>query len=494
MATPSSNSPSDKSADLSAIQLGDFLLLRQLGVGGMAEVYLAEQISLGRMVAVKILRDDTVTGSNSVLLRRFEQEARAAGGLSHPNIVQVYMIGHQNDLHYIVQEYVQGQNLSQWFKRNGPPDYRLGLKWMKQVAVALKAASDAGIVHRDIKPENIMLTRSEDAKVTDFGLAQLNEKNEKLNLTQAGTTMGTPWYMSPEQIQGEQLDHRTDQYSFGVTCYHMFAGQPPFPGKNSVSVAVQHLKDNPKPLREHRRDLPDSLCRIIHRMMEKKPEDRFQTNEDLLAALDALEDGVLDPALYIGDSAWSWFRASLPSIPFMLIGVLVCCILGMGFGRRVFDVPKIVVEEPGFPRQETAAMQFAKAIVDPSNVAAWKAVLKHYPRTDEALWAHVQLGVSLLNRQTPDLDQANAAFVDLCKAVVLDRSTHRDLMFLGLLGQAYVAEQKSDTERWHKIVYEQLSPEFPEKLQQGELEVSGAPALLREYRERLIQQIGEARQ
>ncbi len=491
MATPSPNPFSELSADLTATQLGDFRLLRRLGVGGMAEVYLAEQISLGRMVAVKILRNDTVSGSNSTLLRRFEQEARAAGGLSNPNIVQVYMIGHQDQLHYIVQEYVQGQNLSQWFKRNGPPVYSTGLKWMKQVAVALKAASDAGIVHRDIKPENIMLTRAEDAKVTDFGLAQLNEKNEKLNLTQAGTTMGTPWYMSPEQIQGEKLDHRSDQYSFGVTCYHMFAGQPPFPGKNSVSVAVQHLKDAPKPLNEHRRDLPIEMCRVIQQMMEKKPEDRFATCDDLLAAFDALDEASLDPEMVVGDSFWTWLRASIPSAQFLTVGLILCLLTGVVFGRRIFDSPKLQIEESWFPKQETAAMQYAKAVMDPSNVAAWKAVFGYFPRTDEALWARLQLGVNFLTKRTPDLEQATYWFGELYTKALEDKSTHRDLLFLSLLGQAYVAEHESDLERRDKIVDERLSPEYPDELQNG---LSNSPNILREYRERLQGQIGQKRE
>ena len=491
MDTPTSDEPSENTADLTAIQLGDFRLLRRLGAGGMAEVYLAEQISLSRMVAVKILRDNAVSDSNSVLLRRFEQEARAAGGLSHSSIVQVYMIGHQEELHYIVQEYIQGQNLSQWFKRHGPPDAALGLKWMKQVALALKAASDAGIVHRDIKPENIMLTMAEDAKVTDFGLAQLNEKNEKLNLTQAGTTMGTPWYMSPEQIQGERLDHRSDEYSFGVTCYHMFAGQPPFPGKNSVSVAVQHLKDTPKPLREHRGDLPEALCRIIHRMMEKKPDDRFATPDELLEALDAVDVGAVDPEFLVGGTVASWFRASLPSWRFVVFGVIACLLMGLTVGRRLFEVPKLQVEESWFPRQETAAMQYAKAIMDPSNAAAWKAVFGYFPRTDEALWARLQLGVNFLNRRNPDLKQANYWFGELYTKAIVEKATHRDLIFLSQLGQAYVAEQESNLDLRDKILNERLKPEYPDELQS---ELTNAPSILRDYRERLVSQIGESRE
>ena len=167
--------PIDSAADLSNVRIGEFLLLRRLGSGGMADVYLAEQTSLHRNVAVKVLKNDALAGGTDVLLKRFEQEARAAGGLSHPNLVQIITTGREDNISYIVQEYVAGLNLSQWIKKHGTPDYGTGLKWMQQIAAALHAASEAGIVHRDVKPENVMVTRNGVAKVTDFGLAQLNQ-------------------------------------------------------------------------------------------------------------------------------------------------------------------------------------------------------------------------------------------------------------------------------------------------------------------------------
>jgi serine/threonine-protein kinase len=275
-------------AEISNRSIGEFRLLRRLGSGGMADVYLAEQESLGRYVAVKILKAESLQSNGEVLLRRFDQEARAAGGLSHPNVVQVITTGRDGNLAWIVQEYVPGLNLSQWIRRHGPPDYATGLRWLQQIAAALKAAAEAGIVHRDVKPENILLTRNGIAKVTDFGLAQLNQPRQpRMNLTQAGTTMGTPWYMSPEQIEGRPLDHRSDQYSLGITAWHMFAGRPPFPGKNPMTVAVQHLKETPPPLHRFRADLPAALCKTIDRMLLKKPDDRYPD-------MPALEQALLD--------------------------------------------------------------------------------------------------------------------------------------------------------------------------------------------------------
>ena len=450
--------PDPVDAGMSDRILGDFRLLHRIGVGGMAEVYLAEQQSLTRMVAVKILQQDAVSGKNDTLLRRFEQEARAAGGLNDSNIVQVLMIGHEDGLHYIVQEYVRGPNLSQWFKKNGCPDFLKGLGWMKQVASALKAASDAGIVHRDIKPENIMLTPSGDAKVTDFGLAQLNETDEKLNLTQQGTTMGTPWYMSPEQIQGEKLDHRSDQYSFGITCYHMFAGQPPFPGKNSVSVAVKHLKDEPRPLSEHRRDLPGGLCQLIHRLMSKRPEDRFESPGDLLDALDQLEDAPLNPEIIAHGSAFDWVKASIPSMQFILGGLLLCFLAGAVAGRKIFQPSPLPPVKFMYPQMDDASEQYAKAILDRYNPEAWKAVFRYWSKSEEAVWSRLQLGIYYLNKD--NLADSEKWFQEAYDSSLDHR---RELQLLSLVGQAAVAEAAGNEEVAYRIQNVQLA-EYREEL------------------------------
>ncbi len=274
---------SEEAHDLLNKMLGDFLILRRLGRGGMAEVYLAEQTQLKRNVAVKVLHKDRVT--DATYLKRFQTEAMAAGSLSHPNIVQVLMIGEQDGIQYIAQEYVAGMNLREFLARKGPPEMALALRIMKQVSAALQAAHTAGIVHRDIKPENIMITRKGEVKVADFGLAQLTQRGERLNLTQDGVTMGTPLYMSPEQVNGSKVDVRTDIYSLGVTCYHMLSGSPPFKGETAISIAVQHLKQDPAPLENIRGDLPPLLCRIVHKMLVKDPEKRYQSAQALLKDL-----------------------------------------------------------------------------------------------------------------------------------------------------------------------------------------------------------------
>ena len=277
-ATTSDDAPQP---DLSGRRLGDYQLLRRLGRGAMAEVYLAQQSSLGRQVAMKVLRADLARDATYVL--RFHNEAKAAAALTHANIVQIHEVGCIDEVHFIAQEYVAGRNLGELVRRSGPLDAPLALKIMRQGAAALHKAAEQGIVHRDIKPENIMLTREGEVKVADFGLARI--QGEGQDLTQVGITMGTPLYMSPEQIEGKSLDSRADIYSFGVTCYHILVGAPPFAGETALAVAVQHLNSSADRLEQIRPDLPEGLCRIVHKMMGKKPEDRYSSAPRTAAGL-----------------------------------------------------------------------------------------------------------------------------------------------------------------------------------------------------------------
>jgi len=270
--------------DLTDRRIGDFHLLRRLGRGGMGDVYLAEQESLKRQVAFKILRPSMAGDTNYV--QRFTQEARAAAKLVHANIVQIYEVGCKEGIHYISQEYVPGSNLRQLMARQKRPlDAPLAMVIMRQVAAALQKAAEAGIVHRDIKPENIMLTPNGEVKVADFGLARITGDGEALHLTQLGMTMGSPLYMSPEQAEGKAVDPRSDLYSFGATCFHMLVGRPPFEGVSPLSVAVQHVKTPPPNLAELRPDLPTGLCELVQRMLAKQPEQRFASANEIIRAL-----------------------------------------------------------------------------------------------------------------------------------------------------------------------------------------------------------------
>ncbi|MFO0948527.1 MAG: protein kinase [Planctomycetota bacterium] len=268
--------------DLLGQRLGDFLIQRRLGSGGMGEVYLAEQVSLKRLVALKVLRADLMADEN--YCRRFEAEAMAVAPINHPNIVSVIAIGKESGLRWIALEYVPGMNLREYIARKGPADLAVALNVVRKIAAALDRASQEGIVHRDIKPDNVLLTKKGDVKVADFGLAR-QVTRDAVELTQSGMTMGTPLYMSPEQIEGKTVDIRSDIYSFGVTCYHMLTGQPPFRGETAMAVAIQHLKSTPDSLSEQRPDLPAGLNAIVEKMLAKEPADRYQTPKEILRDL-----------------------------------------------------------------------------------------------------------------------------------------------------------------------------------------------------------------
>lgn len=268
-------------ADLVDRKLGEFHLLRHLGSGGMADVYLAEQTSLQRHVAVKVMKPSLIATSGEVMLARFKQEAMMAAGLNHPNIVQVYTIGEESGYHFIAQEFVQGKDLATILKSKGVPDLGSSLHVIRQVTSALKASGQAGIVHRDIKPENILVTKKGEVKVADFGLAQLHDSADGGGITREGMTLGTPLYMSPEQVNGKELDPRSDVYSFGVTCYQILGGKTPFSGNSAMGIAVQHLNTPPPPLKQMNPDIPDVLCRMVHRMMAKRRSLRYQSATDV---------------------------------------------------------------------------------------------------------------------------------------------------------------------------------------------------------------------
>ncbi|QDV35419.1 serine/threonine-protein kinase [Tautonia plasticadhaerens] len=257
---------------------GDFLVDRPLGRGGMGEVYLARQRSLNRPVALKVLKPELA--SNPTYLSRFEVEATAVARLNHPNIVQVFTLGHHGDLRFIAMEFVQGTNLREYLTKKGTVELPLALSFMRQTCQAIAAAGDLGLIHRDVKPENLLLTRKGQVKVADFGLCR-EQGADALQLTQEGVTLGTPMYMSPEQVRGHALDHRSDLYSMGVTFYHMLAGSPPFRAESAVAMALKHLQDTPIDLAVHRPDLPPELVALVMKLMAKKREDRYQSAREV---------------------------------------------------------------------------------------------------------------------------------------------------------------------------------------------------------------------
>jgi serine/threonine protein kinase len=293
--------------DLSGRQLGGYRLVRRLGSGAMADVYLADQQSLGRQVAVKVLRPETLRHPHAV--DRFAQEARAAASLVHGNIVQIHEVACVDGVHFLAEEYVAGPSLKAWLWQRGPLDAVQGLAVLAQVGSALAKSAQQGIVHRDIKPENLLVTPAGEVKVADFGLARVLASSGSLDLTQEGTALGTPLYMSPEQAEGRPVDTRSDLYSLGATVYHLLAGRPPFSGPTPLAVAMAHVRDAPVPIGEVRPELPSGLGLIIDRLLAKQPADRHRDPTELLRAVEAVEAAVAPGSRHL-PSPLSWTGAA----------------------------------------------------------------------------------------------------------------------------------------------------------------------------------------
>jgi hypothetical protein len=279
-------------------KISHYQILDKLGAGGMGEVYLAEDTRLRRKVALKLLPAEFTRDAGRV--RRFEQEARAASALNHPNIITIFEIGAENGAHFIATEFIDGQTLRQRLEEKLTINAALDIAI--QIASALAAAHEAGIVHRDIKPENVMVRRDGIVKVLDFGLAKLTEQRPdavdseaptiaKVN-TDPGTVMGTASYMSPEQARGQEVDARSDIFSLGVALYEMLAGRAPFSGLNAIEVLGAILNQEPAPLRQHAPDAPMELQRMVGKALRKDREQRYQHVKDLLIDLKDLKQEI----------------------------------------------------------------------------------------------------------------------------------------------------------------------------------------------------------
>ncbi len=259
---------------------GRYELLEKIGEGGMARVYRGRDLLLKRTVAVKVLKDQ-MTG-DAEFIRRFRREAQAVAGLSHPHIVNVFDVGEEEDIYYIVMEFVGGKNLKQHIRDNERLPAQEAAAVTRQIAEALVEAHAAGVIHRDIKPQNILFSRDGQVKVADFGIAIAADGS---TLTCSDDIVGSVHYFSPEQARGGLAGNQSDLYSLGVILYEMVTGQVPFSGENPVSVAMKHVQDQVPPPRSFTGDIPEPLERIILKAMQKDSTRRYQNAESFLEDL-----------------------------------------------------------------------------------------------------------------------------------------------------------------------------------------------------------------
>ncbi len=265
--------------------LAHYRIITAIGAGGMGEVYRATDMKLGRDVALKILPPDVA--SDPERLARFQREARVVAALNHPNVVTLYSVEESDGVHFLTMELIEGQPLNRLIPANGLPVERI-VEITGALAEALAAAHEKGIMHRDLKPANVMVTTEGRVKVLDFGLAKDvgaetsdDATQTSAGLTQAGIVMGTPAYMSPEQVSGRTLDYRTDIFSLGVILHEMATGRRPFEGTSSAELVSSILRDTPPLVTDVRADLPGDLARVIRRCLEKDPRHRVQTARDV---------------------------------------------------------------------------------------------------------------------------------------------------------------------------------------------------------------------
>jgi serine/threonine-protein kinase len=435
--------------------IGDFRVESPLGQGGMGTVYRGRQLSLDRPVALKFLRAGP--GIDPRGIARFEAEARIAASLNHPNVVGVYTLGSCDGLPFIAMELVPGRNLGQILAERqteglGPPGVEDCLSIMRQAAAGIQAASELGLVHRDIKPENLILTPRGIVKVADFGLAR-DLRATSGSLTDTGFTMGTPSYMSPEQVLGRPTDLRSDIYSLGMTFHHLLTGHPPLTADSPYLLGMKQVQEIPPGVREARPDCPEEIDRLIERMVDKKPENRPVNAAEVLDVLSRFDTGRpatelaagyatrADSAEYtirhqsggatehIADQRLAPFDTELASTvvwdsrPRVLTrrffgiwaGLTAFGIVaGFGLGRAALRRKNrrrlaSIAEWPAalnladwtrIPRQESSEKQYRYALLwsdEADEIAAWLAVPGYYPDDQDWSWrAYVQLASHLV--------------------------------------------------------------------------------------------------
>jgi serine/threonine protein kinase len=349
--------------ELTGEHLSNYKIIGKLGKGGMATVYKAHELSLNRVVALKVLSPQL--SEDKDYIKRFQREAQAAAQLNHPNIVQVYAIGEEKGLYYFAMEYIKGKSLAHIKKEKGVLAPEKAVTIIKQVAEALAEAHGAGLVHRDIKPSNIMIDSLGRAKVTDFGIAYVSHAQTKL--TREGSIIGTPEYLSPEQCEGKTVDQRSDIYSLGVTLYEVLTGKTPYEADTPVSMLMKIVKGDFPPISEVSPNVPASLRDIVEKMMQTDPNKRYANMEEVKKAFEGFEKSAFPSgqpaekmpvtATYQEIEAQSEARAGSKSSKWaaVVVAAVIVLLMGGAFAAKVliFDKKKSEPSSTSTPAVET---------------------------------------------------------------------------------------------------------------------------------------------
>jgi len=358
-----------KEMDLTGKNVSNYKIIEKLGRGGMATVYKAHELSLNRVVALKVL--SSRLSEDAEYIKRFQREAQAAAKLNHPNIVQIYAIGEEKGIHYFAMEYIKGKSLADICKEKNTLLPAEAIAIIKPVAEALGEAHKAGLVHRDVKPSNIMIDASGRPKVTDFGIAYVSEAKTKL--TQEGSIIGTPEYLSPEQCEGKTVDARSDIFSLGVTLYEILSGKTPYQADTPVSTLMKIIKGNFLPLKEVNPNIPDPVVKVVEKMMETDPQKRYANIDELVDALTQVGQSLTQPAIPTAGQGAINANPTIPEPvtaaieshyaqkkkrdiwPAVAVAAIIILLLGGAFAAKVFYFDKKAEESQASPAVETTA-------------------------------------------------------------------------------------------------------------------------------------------
>lgn len=481
----------NSSASLVGTRVGDYQVLRKLGRGGMADVYAARHLSLGRDVALKVLRSDFARDQDYV--QRFRHEARAAAKLNHPNIVQVFDVGSSGSIHYIAQELIDGENLREILDRRGPILAEEAVGILVGVAAALEVAAEAGITHRDIKPENIMRSSRDQIKVADFGLARFQAPSDasRAGLTQAGLTLGTPLYMSPEQVQGHSVDVRSDLYSLGISLYHLLSGRPPFEADEPLALAVMHLHETPIPLDRARNsrdadgvpELPEWLIAVISRLIRKLPQDRFQSPGELLEAvrnetstssIEGFGGGTAAATIRLqraADQARRDRRRHRRRVAAAILLPMLCTSVAALAAAREKGKSVIELLRPDtVPQADTVQEQYLIAVTR-NDEAGWRAIETYFPASENSTNAGYHAKAMLQLAQMLIAEQRVEEADSILKAIGDEATADRVYQALALVKRCRLLEslgggpELTHAKRQLQTLHAELKTKYPSALQ-----------------------------
>ncbi|MBR6498901.1 MAG: protein kinase, partial [Clostridia bacterium] len=423
---------------------GRYSIISTIGTGGMSVVYKAKDEKTGRIVALKILKDEYRKDAD--FIKRFRHEATAAQSLSHPNIVKLYTVGSDQDTQYITMEYINGRTLSEIIRDEGPLSETRCVRYAVKILDALSHAHKKGIIHRDIKPDNILIDEDDNVKVADFGIARMAGSKEGSVTTNSNIVVGSVHYVSPEQAQYNEADARSDIYSMGIVLYEMLTGTVPFDGDTPVAIALQHIKTLPSSMRLINKNISKGLDEVVLKALQKKPEMRYQTaanlSKDLKRSLRYPKGG------FVNRSALGafLFRNGLNSLLIALSVITIVSLIVYGFVNVSdilygVDVPEVVgLQEEAAVEQIKKAQLYAVTEYEYSYTVDEGLVISQTPqsgrsRQNRAVSLTVSLGaepIALPNTVGMDSDEAFKVLSEHGFPTVLARYT-------------YDAEQKNGT-------------------------------------------------